>query len=164
MPTPKVTWEEPSAFRRAVARQAGLSHNYWKSLGITTTLSLVAFGFSIYHQNFIGSWQITLVVCLGIAFVIGFCIPYFLQFAPCKMVVSPKGVTQNVMQGGGTSQTHWPWEKISHITDETISIEQQEFEVIRVHLLSGGVEDFALHPQIDRERLAQAIPDSRRKK
>jgi len=109
----KMQWEEPAAFKRAMARRDGTGPNYLKSCGMGALLCAVTLAAIAYHGNLIAdSWLISILVCFSFIPVVGFLISMIGQISTNKIIVSGNGITRSVAQGSGLTMMTWLWENV----------------------------------------------------
>src|SRR5690242_13359631 len=62
-------------------------------------------------------WELTVAIAAGVAFFAAYGLPALMSLMPGSIVIlSDKGVNNNVHTGRGWSIRFWPWEDIDHLS------------------------------------------------
>jgi len=139
----QLQWHEPAAYRRAIyyenERKDPLS-----SLKFAGIVFLVMLG----SRYMVGlrpdpdahppGWAITIGIAAGVALLAAYGLPALMSLMPGSIVIlSDKGVNNNVHTGRGWSIRFWPWEQIDHLSAHTDNAGAKDYEVVTLHGIDG---------------------------
>lgn len=136
-------WHEPAAYRRAIYYQNERADplNSLKFAGVTFLLML---GF----RYLVGTgpnpnpppWPTSILVATAVAVFMAYGVPALMSLLPGSIVIlSEKGINNNVMTGRGWSIRFWPWDEIAYCSTAVDTAGGKDYDVITVHDNTGHI-------------------------
>jgi len=142
----ELQWHEPAAYRRAIYYE-----NERKDPLISLKFAGIVFVVMLGLRYFVGlrpdpdahppGWGVTAAIAAGVAVFTAYGLPAMMSLMPGSIVIlSDKGVNNNVHTGRGWSIRFWPWEEIDHLSAHMDTAGGKAYQVIALH----GSDDAAL--------------------
>jgi len=158
----RLQWHEPAAYRRGLHLEQE-AENPWgsvKRVSICAVLMLVLRGFvelGHWHNGQFPnrpSWPISIALAAILGVAVGYLLPRILLFLPGSIVIlSEKGVNNNVLLGEAVAVKFLPWDKIDHARIWRQSVRGREFAVLS--LIDSNGAELATYALRDRPGIAE---------
>lgn len=126
-----VRWKEPAAFKRAT-RGSGLR---WRlrllaSLCIAGAVLIVRAALPAPHAP---SWPLMILIAIGGGLALGVGMPALTSLFPSEVIVSPKGINRNGINGVFFTIEFWPWDAIGKCGVESVAADGRSFQALVLH-------------------------------
>ncbi|HLJ55237.1 MAG TPA: hypothetical protein VKT77_09365 [Chthonomonadaceae bacterium] len=135
-------WHEPAAYRRA-KHYALERSNPWRSAGFAGVAFLVMLALRAMAQHGPDAhpppWPQSVAVAAVLALVVAYALPALALLLPGSIVIlSEKGVNNNVMAGRGWSIRFWAWDKIARAAIEPDTAGGRTYRTLALYDAGGG--------------------------
>jgi hypothetical protein len=130
----QLQWHEPAAYRRAIF-YSNERKDPASSLKYAGLVFLVMAGLRLIVPNTPDShpppWAASLAVAAGVALIAAYGMPALMSILPGSIVIlSEKGVNNNVVTGRGVGIRFWPWERIAFCSASADTVGGRTYELL----------------------------------
>jgi hypothetical protein len=135
---PHVRWREPAAFKRAVRGRPGR----WRArLPVSLFVAaVVLIARALVEAPHAPGWPLMIVIAVGCGLMLGLGLPALTLGFPSEIIVSPKGINRNGIEGSSFTIEFWPWERIAACTVKSlVSANGRSFPALVLHDSAGAV-------------------------
>ena len=135
-------WHEPAAYRRAIYYE-NERHDPWASAKFAGVAFLVMLGLRLLARSGPDThppgWPATIGVAAAVAVFLAYGLPAIMSLVPGSIViVSDKGINNNVLAGRAWSIRFWPWDQISSCALHADDAGGRQYAVMSVYDNAGA--------------------------
>ncbi len=133
----ELRWHEPASYRRAKYFEQERQDPF-RSLRFAGFALLVILGIRFTAVTGPDShppgWPQSIALAVGLALVFAYGLPAMIAHLPASIVIlSDKGVNNNVLTGLMWRIRFWAWDKISHYSMHPVAVGGHNFDIIALH-------------------------------
>lgn len=130
----QLQWHEPAAYRRAIF-YSNERKDPTSSLKLAGFVFLLMLGLRLIVPSQPDAhppgWPASLALAVGVALVVAYGMPALMSILPGSIVIlSEKGVNNNVMTGRGVNIRFWPWDKIAYGSASAETVGGRTYELL----------------------------------
>ena len=126
-----VRWREPAAFKRATR---GLGSG-WR-VGVIVSLCIAAVilvARAVIPAPNAPGWPLMVLIAVACGFALAVGMPALTALFPSEVIVSPKGINRNGINGVFFTVEFWPWDRIGACSVESLSADGRSFRALVLH-------------------------------
>lgn len=133
-----VRWREPAIFKRAARGRP----ERWR-VGVVVSMliaAVVLVARALVNAPHAPGWSLMTVIAVGCGLTAGLGLPALTSLFPSEVIVSPKGINRNGIEGSLVTIEFWPWERIAACSlGSIIARNGRSFPALVLHNFEGAM-------------------------